>query len=184
VFWCALGFFAGAVVTDWLAAYASVTFARSMRVAYQTEQEQLAACATERGDLDDAVVHHGNAVAAATRGGTAPNAFATRSWPLGFSFMAAAFEIFVSTERLDNLSEASERAQLARALEHAGRYTEAKAEYDRAARLSGGDVRATRRSAAAAARVNAELARRADPVGCYFRRTAGTAGVGASSSIR
>jgi hypothetical protein len=186
VFWCALGFFAGAVVTDWLAARASAWFAHDLRLLYRTEQQLRGACALARGDLDESVRRYSEAVAA-----TAPEADGVwarerEGWPLGFSFTAAAFDVLVprAPDRVRRSTEAQARALLADALEHAGRHTEARAEYAHTARLLGIQLDATRAMGASEARLFAHYARRAERPGCYFSRSAGTAGVGASSSIR
>jgi hypothetical protein len=186
VFWCALGFFAGAVMTDWLASRASAWFAHDLRLRYRTEQQLRGACALERGDLDEGVRCYREAVAA-----TAPEADTVwvrepHGWPLGFSFTAAAFDVMVprAPDRVRRSTEAQARALLAHALAHSGRHTEARAEFAHTARLLGIQLDATRALGASEARLFAHYARRTDRPGCYLSRSVGTAGVGASSSIR
>jgi hypothetical protein len=189
IFWCALGFFAGAVVTDWLASRASVTFAREVLLRHRTEQQLLAACAIQRGDVEEGVLRYGDAVAVVRDAGRTR----TAGWPLGFSFAHAALDVLVNQpvltstgrRRVQRTSEGHARSVFADALERAGRTSEARAEHLRAARLlDETDVERSRRLGAVQARALTRLARRSDPDGCYFRRSAGTAGVGASSSIR
>jgi hypothetical protein len=187
VFCCALGFIAGALLTDWLAARASATFARELHARHRVEQQVLAACAMQRGDMAEGVLRYGDAVVAAAPGGSASGR-RIPSWPLGFSFAHAALEVLVHPgfgTGLAAMEEAHARAVLGDALERAGRSDEARAEHARAARLLGSlDVEKSRSLGAMQARVFTKLARRDNREQCYLSRTAGTAGVGSSSSIR
>ena len=134
-----IGFAGGVITTCYLSMRASSSFIDFIKIEYETEQELMAIRAKKREDLDQAITHYKNLVAASSSLGLHCFSRGNDIWSMDFPFGAIILRRMVDAipEKGKNRDEAMKRAVLADALERSGRIEEANAEYSKAANLFG-----------------------------------------------
>jgi hypothetical protein len=138
-----VGFLGGALAMAYLAKRANVQFVQLLRLAYEEDEERLAACARRHGEMHEAARHYANAADASSLDGLALWKRGRESWKLGWPIVSLVLERTGSLEGAEKLrwmDESRNRAMLAQALDRVGRSADAAEEYTRAAHLLDADV--------------------------------------------